>query len=283
MNALPKLLKLSLLPLLAASLHAANTYQVKPGDTLSSIARKNGTTPAKLMSANGISNPNLLKVGQTLKVSGSAPAPKKKAATTRRQSTGSGNYTIKPGETLYSIARKNGVSVSALTAMNPGLDPSKLSVGQKIKTSGAPAAKKKATPPAPKKKAPVIAKKTIKKSTPKPAPIKKVVKQNAIKKGAKPAVTLEAINRPASRVASVPAPIPNFTAPKPAPVQEAIKKASEPQPSSISSVMVRKEISFGALASRHRTSTQQLNELNGWRLKPTTILAKGSEVYVPGI
>ena len=54
-------------------------------------------------------------------------------------------------------------------------------------------------------------------------------------------------------------------------------------PAAISSVMVNKEISFGALASKHRTSTKQLNELNGWSLKPTTILAKGSEIYVPGI
>jgi len=268
MNALPKLLKLSLLPLLAASLSAASTYKVQPGDTLSSIARKNGTTPSKLMSANGISNPNLLKVGQTLKVSGSSTAPAKPKKATTRKSTGTGNYTVKPGETLYSIARKNGISVSKLTAMNPGLDPSKLSVGQKIKTSGA--TKKKATPPAPKKAA-VIAKKKVTK--PKATPKKKVTAPAPV----------EAIKAPVTRVASVPAPVPTFTAPKPAPTPEVIEKKPVPQPSTISSVMVDKEISFGALASRHQTSTQQLNELNGWRLKPTTVLAKGSEIYVPGI
>ena len=119
MNALPKLLKLALLPLLAASLQAASTYKVQSGDTLSSIARKNGTTSSQLMKDNGISNPNLLKVGQVLKVSGSSSKPstssKPKASTNKT----SGNYSVKSGETLYSIARKHGLSVSQLPASTP--------------------------------------------------------------------------------------------------------------------------------------------------------------------
>ena len=74
MNALPSFLKLSLLPLLAASLQAASSYKVQSGDTLSSIARKTGTTANKIMQANGISNPNKLRVGQVLKISSSRPS-----------------------------------------------------------------------------------------------------------------------------------------------------------------------------------------------------------------
>lgn len=46
------------------------TYKVVKGDTLSAIAKKYGTTVAKLKDLNGIENANLIKVGQVLKVPG---------------------------------------------------------------------------------------------------------------------------------------------------------------------------------------------------------------------
>ena len=62
------------------SKETVTTYTIKSGDTLSEIAKKHGTTVNAIASANGISNPNLISVGQTLKINGtakSAPAPKK--------------------------------------------------------------------------------------------------------------------------------------------------------------------------------------------------------------
>ncbi|MEU3712905.1 LysM domain-containing protein [Streptomyces catenulae] len=41
---------------------------MRAGDTLSDIAARYGTTVAKLAKANGISNPNLIKAGQTIKI-----------------------------------------------------------------------------------------------------------------------------------------------------------------------------------------------------------------------
>lgn len=43
-------------------------YTVKSGDTLSAIAKTNGTTVNKLVSLNNISNPNLIRVGQKLRI-----------------------------------------------------------------------------------------------------------------------------------------------------------------------------------------------------------------------
>lgn len=43
-------------------------YTVKAGDTLSAIAAKYGTTYQKLASYNGISNPNIINVGQKIKI-----------------------------------------------------------------------------------------------------------------------------------------------------------------------------------------------------------------------
>lgn len=47
---------------------SANTYTVKSGDTLSGIAKKYGTTVAKLVELNGIKNPNLIYKGQVIKL-----------------------------------------------------------------------------------------------------------------------------------------------------------------------------------------------------------------------
>ena len=53
----------------------ANTYTVKKGDTLSALAVKFGTTVAKLVELNDIDNPDLIIVGQVLKLDGEAPEP----------------------------------------------------------------------------------------------------------------------------------------------------------------------------------------------------------------
>jgi len=44
-----------------------------------------------------------------------------------------GNYSVAPGDTLAKIARKFATRIDSLEAENPGLDPTKLKVGQKIK------------------------------------------------------------------------------------------------------------------------------------------------------
>ena len=51
-----------------ASAKKTVTYTVKKGDTLAKIASKYKTTVAKLVKDNGIKNPNLIKVGQKIKI-----------------------------------------------------------------------------------------------------------------------------------------------------------------------------------------------------------------------
>lgn len=52
----------------AATAAQTATYTVKKGDTLSTIAKKYGTTTAALAAANGIATPNFIRVGQVLKI-----------------------------------------------------------------------------------------------------------------------------------------------------------------------------------------------------------------------
>ncbi len=46
---------------------------------------------------------------------------------------GPGEYVVKPGDSLAKIARANGCSLADLQTVNPGVDSSKLKVGQKLK------------------------------------------------------------------------------------------------------------------------------------------------------
>lgn len=46
---------------------------------------------------------------------------------------GPGEYVIKSGDTLAKIARAQGFSLADIQAVNPGIDSSKLKIGQKIK------------------------------------------------------------------------------------------------------------------------------------------------------
>ena len=42
-------------------------------------------------------------------------------------------YQVQPGDTLFRIAQKHGLTVAALQAANPNVIPSRMSIGQEIK------------------------------------------------------------------------------------------------------------------------------------------------------
>ncbi|WP_215144266.1 LysM peptidoglycan-binding domain-containing protein [Exiguobacterium qingdaonense] len=97
------------------------TYTVKPGDTLYSIATMYKTTVSKIATANKITNVSLIRVGQELVIPGTTVTPP--PATTV-------SYTVKPGDTLYRIARTNNVTVSALAAANNITNVNLIRIGQ---------------------------------------------------------------------------------------------------------------------------------------------------------
>lgn len=99
---------------------ATSTYTVQSGDTLSSIAAKFGTSYQTLASLNGISNPNLIYVGQTLRVNGSA-------------STGSVYYTVRVGDNLSSIASRYGTNYQSIASLNGLTNPNLIYAGQTLK------------------------------------------------------------------------------------------------------------------------------------------------------
>ncbi len=98
-------------------------YVIKPGDTFFSLARRFGTTVDALLAANPGVDPQNLQIGMTICIPvAPAPAP----------CPGGFTYVIKPGDTFYKIARRFGITVDALIAANPGVDPNNLQIGQAI-------------------------------------------------------------------------------------------------------------------------------------------------------
>jgi len=90
-------------------------HTVQPGETLSSIARKYGTTWQVLAQANGISNPSQIYAGQRLKIptsGGSSGSSSGGTAGCRYR------HTVKRGEWVWQIARNYSVSPYAIMAAN---------------------------------------------------------------------------------------------------------------------------------------------------------------------
>ncbi len=117
---------------------SALTYTVQYGDTLFSIARRFGTTVSAIVVANNIPNPNLIYVGQQLEIpSGSNPPPLPTQPSTTPQPPptaqppgGSTTYVVRSGDTLSSIARRFGTTVSAIVAANHIANPNLIYPGQ---------------------------------------------------------------------------------------------------------------------------------------------------------
>ena len=106
----------------------ATTYVVKKGDVLGKIAERHGCTVAQLKQWNGLTSNNI-KVGQKLKLNGSSSTSSSSASSSEEYTT----YTVKAGDSLYSIA-KNYSGVSAQDIMNfNGMSNSNIKPGMKIK------------------------------------------------------------------------------------------------------------------------------------------------------
>ena len=105
-------------------------HRIVSGDSLSTIARRYGTSVSKLMALNGMRNTNI-RAGKTLILPGSVPST---TASTPRVSAG-GVYVIQRGDSLWSIARRFNVSQQQLAAWNGISSKKYIQPGQKLKVT----------------------------------------------------------------------------------------------------------------------------------------------------
>ena len=97
----------------------SQVYTVKRGDTLSEIAMKYGTTVQAIAQDNNISNVNLIYPGQRLVI-----------RDTCRYDCGHRIYTVKPGDSLWTIARRYNTTIANIVRLNRIQNPRLIYPGQ---------------------------------------------------------------------------------------------------------------------------------------------------------
>ena len=128
-----------------------STYTVVRGDSLSGIASRFGTTTRNLMSINGITNANLIRIGQVIKLSSGtvapvAPAPTTPAPATPAPAAPATTYTVVARDTLSGIAARFGTTTRNLMSINRIADANRIRIGQVLTIAGAAAVAAPAAP-----------------------------------------------------------------------------------------------------------------------------------------
>jgi len=139
------MLKTSLSLFLACTLGAgalAQSYTVKAGDTLYSVARAHSVSAAQLAKLNYFPANITLNVGQTLNLA--AQTQNKAAPSTVG---GGSSYTVKVGDTLYGVAKARGLNLYQFAALNNLAANATLEVGQNLKLLGNLLAQNKVSAP----------------------------------------------------------------------------------------------------------------------------------------
>jgi LysM repeat protein len=117
-------------------------YKVQLGDTLGSIAKEFGVTTEAIVQLNSLTNPDVLMVGQELKIPGQQPASAQGGSGQTSEET----YVVTSGDTLSVIARRFGVSLAELQSLNGITNPDQISVGQTLRIPSGAAGSSAATP-----------------------------------------------------------------------------------------------------------------------------------------
>ena len=92
-------------------------YVVREGDTLWKIAERFGSTVNDIARYSGIADPDVIDIGQVIRI------PVKISENNMTGETFPATYVVKPGDTLWQIARKYGLTVSEIINLNQLVNP----------------------------------------------------------------------------------------------------------------------------------------------------------------
>ncbi len=117
-------------PKYVATRGTAGSYRVSRGDTLGKIAQRHGVSVSSIKSANNI-NGSTIVAGQTIRI----PGANGSNAGTTSNSKATVKYKVKSGDTIGSIARRHGATVSSIKSAN-NINGSRILVGQTLTIPG---------------------------------------------------------------------------------------------------------------------------------------------------
>lgn len=122
---------------------ATGTYRVRAGDTLGGVAGRTGVAVDALATANGVADPNLIRIGQVLTIPKvGEPAPVVAAPLPALPSpvvvvgAGAGEHRVERGQTLGAIARRYSTSVAELVSINGLRNANLVRAGAVLKVPG---------------------------------------------------------------------------------------------------------------------------------------------------
>ncbi len=222
------------------------------------------------------------------------PTPAAKPAA---KETPGNTYTVVAGDNLAKISRKVGGTADSIAKLNGIKTTTIIHPGQKLKVPGRAESKPAVARTEPARPAPtsgaathkVVSGETFYSISKKHGIDTEAiiaanpgVKSSSLRVGqvlqlATPSVAKSAPSEPAPTPAATEAPKPS-PAPVPEPVAQTESPGNKPV---IRSVTIEGEMTYGDFAATHGTNADRLNDLNGLDLTSATVLAKGSELYVP--
>ena len=203
-------------------------------------------------------------------------------------------YTVMAGDNMASIARKHGTKSAILNELNDLKSNDVIRPGQKLKipTSSTATASTPATESLPEAAASNAVKHTVAANETfysiaktYDVTVDALIKEN-------PSINPKTLR--IGKIVQIPgktkttdtSPVPepaqdlNATSQSSIPLSNPTSPVTQPRASD-KPVKITKEISYSDFAQAHNTTTTRLDEINGLRLDPTTILAQGSELYIP--
>lgn len=98
-----------------------SNYVVNPGDTLWNISNRFGVPIDEIIKANNFMDPNMICPGQTIAIPSppaTAPMPPSPPPYDHTKEDGT-VYVVKPGDTIYAIAKRFNTTVDAILGANP--------------------------------------------------------------------------------------------------------------------------------------------------------------------